>query len=114
MHIIKDKITLAELKKMSEKMFGELVKGVVNIDQEIMAVDAQMHSDLEELLLENGSQQESLWGINLHPNQFGSEEFIVFDSMINIRPNQGNRTRSVENIAIQKKIRTIVNRLVIP
>ena len=56
--------------------------------------------------------QSNLWGINLHPDKYGTPEFVVFDSIINLRPSQGNRSRSVENIEIQKKIRSIVDRLV--
>jgi hypothetical protein len=62
--------------------------------------------------LEDGSEQQDLWGINLYPEKFGTADFIEFDSMINIRPSWGNRGRSVENLDIQKSISTIVNHLV--
>ena len=113
MLMVRDTISLTELKKMAEKMFGRLVKAVVDIEQEIMVVDAGLHSDQESLLLEEGSQQEHLWGINIFPDQIDSTEFIVFDSMINLRPGQGNKSRSVENQEIQKKIIAIVNKLVV-
>ena len=82
MKIIKDNITIDELKKMSQKMFGGLVKAVVDIEQMIMVVDAGLHADQEYLLLEEGSQQEHFWGINIFPDQLGKDSFIVFDSMI--------------------------------
>lgn len=66
----------------------------------------------EQLLLEEGAKQENLWGINLRPEYFGTEDFVVFDSMINLRPRQGNRSRSVENPVLQKKIHAIVKNLV--
>ncbi|MFI4919713.1 MAG: DUF5674 family protein [Legionellales bacterium] len=113
MQLVKDKITLAELRQMSEKMSGNLVKAVVDIEQEIMAVDAPMHFDQEQFLLEEGSKQDNLWGINFHPNEVGSDDFIEFDSMINLRPSRGNRTRSVDNPEIQKKIRALVRKLVV-
>ena len=106
MKIIKEKLTLDELNQMAER-FEVMVKAVVDIDREIMAVDAELHSDLEALLLQEGSKQASLWGINLYPQAQG-EEFIEFDSMINLRPAVGNRSRSVENEAIRKKITAIV------
>lgn len=109
----KDKISISELKLMSEKMFGGLVKAVVDIEQTIMVVDAGLHADQEYLLLEEGSQQEHLWGINIFPDQFGKDEFITFDSMINLRPGFGNRSRGVDNPKIQVKIKEIVHRLVI-
>ena len=111
MKIITEKITIDELKIMSEKMFGSLVKAVVDVEKEIMAVDAELHSDEEKFLLEDGSKQENLWGINLYP-EFNGDDFVEFDSMINLRPSQGNRSRGVEDEKIQKKIIAIVNGLV--
>lgn len=105
-------ISLNELKKMSAKMFDNLVKAVVDIEKEIMVVDASLHADEEYFLLENDSKQEHLWGINLFPDEFGKDEFVVFDSMINLRPGQGNRSRGVENPEIQKRIKKIVKKLV--
>ena len=102
------KILLSEkLKQMAAATFGNLVKAVVDVEREFVAVDAELHSDLEALLLENGSKQKNLWGINLYPEMPG-DEFLEFDSMINMRPSQGNRSRGVENEAIHKKIVEIV------
>jgi len=112
MKIVKDKISLTELSPMSQKMFGGLVKAVVDIRQGIMAVDAEMHVDEEQLLLEEGSKQNDLWGINLYPDNFGEDGFIEFDSMINLRPSQGNLSRSVQDKKIQEKIIRIVDELV--
>lgn len=114
MQIVNKKISIPELQKMSEKMFGNLVKAVVDIEKEIMAVDAEFHADQEEFLLEQGSIQEHLWGINLHPHcdRILQENWIEFDSMINVRPSQNNSSRSVESVAIQNKIKKIVEKLV--
>lgn len=111
MKIIKDHITKTELAEMSKKMFGNLVKAVVDIEKGIMAVDAEMHADIESELLNLGSKQTNLWGINLYPELEG-KDFIEFDSMINLKPSQNNRSRSVEDIKIQEKIIQIVNQLV--
>jgi hypothetical protein len=112
MKIIKDQITLDELREMSSKMFGNLVKAVVDVEKEIMAVDADLHADEEALLLENGSMQKNLWGINFYPELTGSD-FVEFDSMINLRPSQENRSRGVDDTLIQKKILEIVDKLVV-
>lgn len=114
MKIVRDKISVDELKEMSKKMLGGIVKAVVDVEQEIMAVDAGMHVDEEGFLLEQGSEQENLWGINFHPDKVGSEAFIEFDSMINMRPSQGNRSRGVESEILRKKIRVITEKLVGP
>lgn len=112
MKMVEHDISVSELEQMSKKMFGGLVKAVVDIEKGIMVVDASMHSDQEEFLLDHDSQQEHLWGINLFPDQYGTEGFIVFDSMINLRPSWGNHSRGVENAQIREKIVQIVNKLV--
>ena len=111
MKLVDQKVTTAELKQMSEKMFGNLVKAVVDIEKKIMVVDAELHADEEAFLLENNSQQKDLWGINLYP-EIQDENWIEFDSMINLRPSQGNRTRGIDDTKIQKQIIEIVNTLV--
>src|SRR3989344_6473119 len=108
MEIIDKSITTKQLTAMAQKMFGDLVKAVVDVRREVMAVDGELHADEEALLLENGSKQEDLWGINLYPALNGSEDFIEFGSMINLRPSQGNRSRSVTNPSVREKIRQIV------
>ena len=111
MKIVDDKITIIELKEMSAKMYGDLVKAVVDIEKKIMAVDAEMHADEEKSLLENGSRQEDLWGVNFYPGLSG-EDFLEFDSMINLRPSQGNRSRGIDDEKLRKRIREIVNKLI--
>ena len=101
-------ISLPELLKMAESMYGNLVKAVVDLSNNSMIVDAEMHADEEELLLEAGSKQADLWGINLYPERFGTDEFVEFDSMINIRPRQQNMSRSVESESIRLQILKLV------
>lgn len=113
MKIVKDKIQLNELEEMAKKMFGNLVKAVVDIEKSIIAIDGELHADEEQLLIESGSKQKDLWGINIYPELKNNEDFIEFDSMINLRPSQNNRTRGIENTEIQKKIIEIVNQLII-
>lgn len=95
------------LTALLQKFFPDMIKGVVDIKRGLLAIDAELHSDLEALLLESGSRQEDLWGINLYPELDG-EDFLEFDSLINIRPQQGNRSRSVEDPATQEKVREVV------
>lgn len=104
------KIRIDELKKLADEMFGSLVKAVVDIEKKIMVVGGQLHADEEALLLERGSKQENLWGINLHP-ALDKKDWIEFDSMINLRPNQNNLTRGVDSEEIREKIKEVVNSL---
>lgn len=108
MKIITDILALSELKTMAAK-FGGMVKAVVDVDRELIAIDAELHSDLEALLLEDGSKQKNLWGINLYPDMQG-DDFIEFDSMINMRPSQENKSRGVDDKKTVKKIIEIVNK----
>ncbi len=102
-----------EIRTMSKKMEDRLVKSVVDVELSVMTVDASMHVDEEQYMLENGeSTQHNLWGINLYPFEFGTDQWIEFDSMINIRPWQKNRSRGVECLETQAKIKYIVNKLV--
>ena len=109
MKIVTDTISLDELKQMSTVIFDNMVKAVVDVDREVLAVDAELHSDLEALLLDDGSKQRNLWGVNLYPELEG-DEFLEFDSMINLRPSQGNMSRSVENKDIREKIVLVVKK----
>jgi len=108
MRIVEKEISIEELKKMASKMFGNLVKGVVDVEDGILVIDAELHSDEEAYLLERGSKQGNLWGINIYPD-LDQEERIEFDSMINLRPSQNNNSRGVDNEDIQNKILDIVN-----
>ena len=109
--LIKNPIPLESLKKIAEERFSDLVKAVVDIKLKIMAIGGAMHADEEKLLLEEGASQDDLWGINIYPDS-PKDTWIEFDSMINIRPRQKNRSRSVENIKTQEEIVSIVNHLV--
>jgi len=109
--IITEPITRAELKKIAKERFGDLVKAVVDIETKAMALGSELHADEEADLLEQGSVQNNLWGINLYPD-IGDNNWIEFDSMINVRPSQNNRSRSIEDEIIREKIIKIVNDLI--
>ena len=109
--IITEAITKQELKELALERFGDLVKAVVDIERGVMSVGGELHSDEEAQLLENGSEQNNLWGINLYPD-LSADQWLEFDSMINLRPGQNNSSRGVEDEQIRKKIVRIVNSLV--
>lgn len=104
------KITSGELKEIATGQFGDFIKAVVDVEQEIMIVGSELHADGEALLLERGSRQEDIWGVNLYPEKSG-EERIAFSSMINIRPSQGNHSRGVEDPARRMRIIAVVREL---
>lgn len=104
-------LTMDELREMAASRFGDMVKAVVDVALEVMAVDAEMHADEEAELLAGGSRQENLWGINLYPG-LSAEDWLEFDSLINLRPSTGNMTRGVDDPALREDIRSLVKRLV--
>ena len=103
-----DTISVIELKELARNMYGNLVKGVVDLSKGTLVVDAEMHADEEEYLLDNGSKQTDLWGINLYHEKFGTDEFVEFDSMINIRPRQQNVSRGIQDGNIRRQILDLV------
>ena len=109
MRILEVPIEKSDLLDSEFVHYGPMVKGVVDLKRGLLGIDAQMHADIEKFLLENGSNQEDLWGINLYPEE---EDFIEFDSLINIRPKQGNPSRTVEDLETQNKIRELVEKWV--
>lgn len=109
MRILDKKINREVLLKDADFTYNdEMIKAVVDVEKQILAIDGEMHADLEQLLLSQGSNQDFLWGINLYPED--EDDFIEFDSMINIRPRQNNRSRSVEDENIRKQIVEVVEK----
>lgn len=112
--IVREQISLDELARLTERMDGDLVKAVVDTRRGIMAVGARFHAELEAALLDDGSQQTDVWGINLYPARYDRFEWLEFDSVINLRPRHGNRSRSVDDPRVSAEIALIVARLVMP
>lgn len=114
MKILDAPISKSDLIKESTNFIDEnAIKAVVDTKRELLAVDSPMHYDCEQLLLENGSDQADLWGINLYLDSQDTDDLVEFDSMINIRPAQGNRTRDVEDKDTQNKIKQVVEKWLI-
>jgi hypothetical protein len=109
--VIRAAVTRDSLRILAIQQFGDMVKAVVDVEQGIMAIAGELHSDEEAILLDQGSIQGNLWGINLYPEK-AAEEWIEFDSMINVRPSSGNRSRNVESVEIREAVTKIVHRLV--
>lgn len=112
MMILREPVSIAELISIANELYGDMVKAVADVKNDVIAIDAELHSDLERMLLEEGSEQENLWGFNIYP-EMGDEDFVEFDSLINIRPRQNNRSRSVEDENLRRKIIEIVNKYII-
>ena len=111
LRIVRDKVGRSTLEALAQQQFGDMVKAVVDVRRGIMAIGGELHSDEEALLLDEGSEQRDLWGINLYPAET-PEDWIEFDSMINVRPSQGNRSRRIDDATLRDQIRQVVASLV--
>lgn len=111
MILVEEKISLGELKKIAKESLDKLVKAVVDVERKIMVIGGELHSDEEEFLLKKGSKQKDLWGINIYPFE-NKDNFIEFDSMINLRPSFNNFSRGIDNPKIREEIIKIVNNLI--
>jgi hypothetical protein len=109
--LLYEPVPRSEVAALAAQGFGDMVKAVVDIHRAIMAIGGDLHSDEEAALLDDGSRQPDLWGINLYPFE-QTDDWIEFDSMINVRPAQGNRSRSVEDAALRTEIARIARTLV--
>lgn len=110
--IVRDGITREELRALASEQYGDLIKAVVDVEQGIIGVGGELHVDIQSLLIEQaGSKGDTTWGINLCLDKVG-DDFIEFDSMVNLKPLIGNRTRGVEDEAVCIAIRNVVAHLV--
>ena len=111
--ILLEPIDRRALAAIAAEQFGDMVKAAVDLSREVIALGGELHSDEEALLLDDGSRQADVWGVNLYPAETG-QDWIEFDSMINVRPSQGNRSRSVEDEATRHRIIEVIRRWITP
>lgn len=102
-YIIKDKATPVQIKEMLE-MLQSYIKLAVDIDREILAGGGAMHADCEAVLLDDGNQQEFIWGADWDP----TAQLVTFESLINIRPRQNNPSMEIIDPVIREKVAGIV------
>ncbi len=111
MILIDSPINKASILSNQNHFFKTMIKAVVDIDKKIIALDAELHADLQNLLMQERSKQEHLWGINLFLDK-GKRGWIEYTALINIRPSMGNRSMEVESPDVQQQITEIVYRLI--
>ena len=102
-HLIRERASAEKITQMQEAL-GDYIKLAVDVDRELLAGGGAMHADCEAVLLEDGSFQENIWGAGWFPDS----QQVTFDSLINIRPRQGNRALEVQDSALRQRIEKIV------
>ena len=110
--IITSPITRAEASHLGKEWYTDLIKGVVDIKNGVIALGGEYHMDANVLLIEHGSEQENVWGFNIYPDQKDAE-WIEYISLINIRPKVNNRSMEVEDQNIRATMKEIIERLII-
>ena len=112
MIIIDKPISLKKILADRQTGFTDMIKIIVDVERGIIAADAELHADLEEILLDQGAAQQNLWGANIYPEKSGGD-FIEYTAFINIRPSQSNHSMEIEDPQIRKKIEDIVEQKII-
>ena len=111
MKIVNSSVSKEEVLEKYNHFFKNMLKAVVDIKKEVIVLDGELHADLEGLLIEAGSKQEDVWGINLYLRK-SPKERIEYTALINIRPSQDNPSMEVESKEVRDRIEKIANRLI--
>jgi len=105
--IIDKKISESELREIAKDFYGNMVKGVVDIEREIVAMGGEYHMDANIVLTDDGSKQRNIWGFNWYFDKLGDER-IEYISLINIRPKQGNRIMEVQDLSLRDRMKSVI------
>lgn len=109
--VVEDRLDPGELRRLCDAFFGDMVKVVVDVEREVVAVGGELHADGEALLLESGSRPQDVWGANYYPGR-GRDRCIEFTALINIRPAQGNRAMEILDLGLRERVRDVIARLI--
>jgi len=109
--VVESRMARSELSRLVDAYFGDMVKLVVDVHREVVAVGGELQADADELLLAQGSRQADLWGVNYYPGR-GAEGCLEYTALINIRPSQGNPSMEVQDAGARELIRSLVSRLI--
>jgi hypothetical protein len=109
--VTSEPVPSAELARLVELYFGDMVKFVVDIERGVIGVGGELQADAEALLLEAGSRQVDIWGGNYYPDR-GEEHCLEYTSLINIRPSQGNSSMEIESEDLRARVRSMVLELI--
>jgi hypothetical protein len=109
--VLRSRIETEELARLAGLFFQDMVKYVVDVRRRVIAVGGELHADAEQILLEEGSHQDDLWGANYYPGK-GPDECIEYTALINIRPARGNRGMLIQDEAVRAGVKDITYDLI--
>ena len=110
--VFNSQVPKEDLLALAKSSYGDMVKGVIDINKRLLALGGELHADCEQVLISQGSKQADLWGFNIYPDK-GREEYLEYDSMINIRPRQGNMGREIKDADLRRRIKSIIDEMVV-
>ena len=105
-HLLKEPASAVQIREMLQE-YDQMIKIVIDIRRHILSGGGEMHSDCESVLLEDGSEQDDLWGANWYPEEQRTE----FEALINIRPRLGNRNISIQDENIRRQVEAITREI---
>ena len=109
--VFNSQVSKEDLLALAKSGYGDMVKGVIDINKRLLALGGELHADCEQILLDRGSKQGDLWGFNIYPEKT-KEEYLEYTSMINIRPRQGNMDRDIKDLNLRCQIKNIIDEMV--
>ncbi|TSC71668.1 MAG: hypothetical protein G01um101438_973 [Parcubacteria group bacterium Gr01-1014_38] len=107
--IVRARLTAEEFSAALEDS-PEFAKVVVDTARRVLVFGIDLHADGEQLLLDDGSRQEDLWGANIYPGKPPGGQ-IEYTSMINIRPRQGNRSMDITEATLRDAVASVIRSL---
>lgn len=109
--VLDHKITIEEVRELAKFWYGTMIKGAVDIESSRVALGGEYHIEDSEILTSSGSKFEDIWGFNIRFEE-NPDGVLEFDSMVNIKPNFGNRSRNISNEEIIKKAKEIIYKFI--
>jgi len=106
LHVIHKRATAQQVEEMLEGV-ETYIKLAVDVQRGILAGGGVLHADCEIALLEDGSQQEDVWGADWNP----AAQQVTFESLINIRPRQNNPSLEILDPVIRARVAEITQQL---
>ncbi len=99
-------LQMADLEQFLNSPFEKMIKFVVDVRLEKIALGGEMQADAEEELIRGGSAQGDLWGGNLWP--WERPPRIEYISLINIHPAADNRGMEIRLDHVRRAVRDVV------
>lgn len=111
--VVKESVSTEELKEIAREFYYPMIKGAIDVKEEVIAFGGEYHVDASSVLLQEGSKPENIWGFNINlDKEKNSSDWLEYVALINIKPSQNNRSMEIQNEEIRRKIREVLEKLI--